>query len=78
MKTIYLERIEINPDIMMGKPVIKGTRITVELILEELSAGKTIDELIEAFPRLDRAAVLAALSFAADALKGEKVFPLAI
>ena len=78
MKDTYMEHIEINPKIMLGKPVIKGTRITVELILEELSAGKTIEELVESYPRLDRVSILAALSFAADALKGEKVFPVAI
>ena len=63
---------------MMGKPVIKGTRITVELILEELSAGKTVKDLLDAFPRLDEKGIHAALAFAADALKGEKVYPVAV
>ena len=52
-----------NPDVMFGKPVIAGTRITVEHILEELRAGSTIDELIEAHPRLTREGVAAALEF---------------
>ena len=59
------ERIEIDPAVMMGKPVIAGTRITVELILEKLAAGETIEQLLEAHPRLTRPAVLAALDFAA-------------
>jgi uncharacterized protein (DUF433 family) len=74
----YWDKIEVNPRIMMGKPVIKGTRITVELILEELSSGKTMQDLLDAFPRLDEAGIYAALAFAADALKGEKVYPVAV
>lgn len=70
--------IEINPQIMMGKPVIKGTRITVEMVLESLSAGESVEDLIDAYPRLSKDAILAALSFAAEALKGEKIYPLAV
>jgi len=67
--------IVIDPEIMMGKPVIKGTRITVEIILESLSTGETIENLLSSYPRLTREAVLAAFSFAADALKGENIYP---
>lgn len=74
----YIDRIEVNPKVMLGKPVIKGTRITVEMILEELSAGKTADDLAEAFPRLTKEDVWAALAFAADALKGDRVYPIAV
>ena len=74
----YTKKIEVNPKIMLGKPVVKGTRITVELILEELSAGKSMEELIKAHPRLDLDGILAALAFAADALKGEKEYPVAV
>jgi uncharacterized protein (DUF433 family) len=70
--------IEVNPKVMFGKPVIKGTRITVELILEELSAGKSFDDLLRAHPRLTLDGILAALAFAADALKGEKVYRVAV
>lgn len=70
--------IEVNPRIMMGKPVVKGTRITVELILESLSAGESVDNLLESYPRLTKDAVFAALAFAAEALKGEKTYPVAI
>ncbi len=61
----------------MGKPVIAGTRITVELILEKLAAGETIQQLLEAHPRLTEAGIRAALSFAAEALKADVVYPLA-
>jgi uncharacterized protein (DUF433 family) len=74
----YTNVIEVNPKIMLGKPVVKGTRITVELILEELSAGKTMDDLLAAHPRLTEASVRAALAFAADALKGERAYPIAL
>lgn len=73
----YMQHIEVNPKIMMGKPVIKGTRITVELILDELSAGKMIDEVIESHPRLEKEKIWAALKFAADALRGECSYPIA-
>jgi uncharacterized protein (DUF433 family) len=61
---------------MMGKPVIAGTRITVELILEKLAAGETIDQILAAHPRLTREAVLAALDFAAQALRADVVYPI--
>jgi uncharacterized protein (DUF433 family) len=68
--------IEARPEIMMGKPVIAGTRITVELILEKLAAGETIEQVVAAHPRLRREHVLAALDFAARPLKGDHVYPL--
>ena len=61
------ELIRSDPAVMMGKPVVAGTRITVELILEKFSAGETIDQILEAHPRLTREGVLAALDFAAQA-----------
>ena len=54
-----------DPDVMMGKPVVEGTRITVESILDELGAGLTIEQLPEAHPRLTREGVLAAVRFGA-------------
>lgn len=68
--------IEVRPEVMMGKPVIAGTRITVELVLEKLAAGETVEQLIAAHPRLTREQILAALDFAAQALKGDHVYPL--
>lgn len=68
--------IQSDPATMMGKPVIAGTRITVELILEKLAAGETVDQIAAAHPRLKREAVLAALEFAAQALRSDVIYPL--
>jgi uncharacterized protein (DUF433 family) len=65
-----------DPKVMMGKPVVTGTRITVDLILEKLGSGESIDALLEAHPRLTREGVLAALRFAAQALGAEVVDPV--
>ena len=65
-----------NPAVMMGKPVVKGTRITVELILEKLGAGETIEQLLDAHPRLTREGIQAALSFAAETLRSDVVYPI--
>ncbi|MFN0205112.1 MAG: DUF433 domain-containing protein [Planctomycetota bacterium] len=66
-----------DPAIMMGKPVVSGTRITVEHILEELAAGRTVPDLLQAHPRLNKNAVFAALEFAAKALKADVIYPIA-
>lgn len=68
--------IESKSNIMMGKPVIGGTRITVECILERLGAGETIEQIVEEHPRLTREAVLAAVEFAARALRADVVYPV--
>lgn len=62
-----------DPNVMKGKPVIAGTRITVELILEKLAAGETIEQILDAHPRLTREAIRAALTFAAEALRADVV-----
>jgi uncharacterized protein (DUF433 family) len=67
------ERIEINPDIMLGKPVIRGTRVTVELILRKLSEGCSEGDLLEAHPHLTREDVQAALAYAADSISHEDI-----
>ena len=74
----YTKHIEINPEVMLGKPVVKNTRLTVDLILEELSAGKSHRDLLNAYPRLTEEAIKAALAFAADAIKGERTYPIAV
>ncbi|MEO8148966.1 MAG: DUF433 domain-containing protein [Bacteroidia bacterium] len=73
----YSKYIEINPEIMVGKPVIKNTRITVELIIEKLSAGESMEQILASYPRLKRNHILAALSYAAAIIKGESIFPIA-
>ena len=60
------EYVVADPEAMMGKPVIRGTRITVELILEKLAAGESVEQVLDAHPRLSRESVLAALAFAAE------------
>jgi uncharacterized protein (DUF433 family) len=69
--------IESRPNVLMGKPVIAGTRISVESILEKLAAGETIEQVLDAHPRLTRAAVLAALDFAVRTLRADVVYPIA-
>jgi uncharacterized protein (DUF433 family) len=65
-------RIEINPKIRMGKPVIRGTRIPVELLLRKLSEGATHEDLLDAYPRLTRADIQAAIAYAADSISHEE------
>lgn len=66
-----------DPSVMMGKPVIAGTRITVELILEKLAAGETVPQFLAAHPRLTEEAIHAALAFAATAPRADVLYPVA-
>ena len=75
--TIAAGLIQSDPAVLMGKPVVAGTRIAVELILERLSAGETVEQLLEAHPRLTADGVYAALRFAASALRADVVYPSA-
>ena len=61
-------RIEINPEVMVGKPVIRGTRITVELILRRFAEGYSLGDILEDYPHLKAEDVQAALAYAADAV----------
>ena len=63
-----------DPKVMMGKPVVAGTRITVDLILEKLGSGESIEAVLEAHPRLTRDGVLAALRFAAQVIRADVVY----
>ncbi|MCP4428053.1 MAG: DUF433 domain-containing protein [Chloroflexi bacterium] len=67
-----------NPDVMMGKPVIAGTRITVELILEKMAADETIEQLLAAHPRLTRQGIQAALAYAAQTMRSDIIYPTVI
>ena len=67
------DRVEINPGVMLGKPVIRGTRIPVELLLRKLSEGASESELVDAYPRLTYEDIQAALRYAADTLAHEEV-----
>jgi uncharacterized protein (DUF433 family) len=66
------DRIELNPKVMLGKPVIRGTRITVELILRELSEGTNEREILEAYPKLTSEDIQAAIRYAADTVSHEE------
>jgi uncharacterized protein (DUF433 family) len=68
--------IEADPAIMMGKPVVRGTRITVEHILRELAGGQSVEELIDGYPQLSRETIRAALLFAADTARIDIYRPL--
>ena len=70
------DKIEVNPKIMLGKPVIKGTRITVEHILKLLKQGLNVKEILGDYPHLKKAEIEAALDFALESLNSERVFPL--
>lgn len=65
-----------NPKIMLGKPLIRGTRITVEIILERLAAGQTEEDILRAYPHITKEGVRAALAFAAEALQASVIYPL--
>jgi uncharacterized protein (DUF433 family) len=67
------ERIEINPAVMMGKPVIKGTRVTVEMILRKLAEGETESEVLEDYPHLEAEDIRAAIAYGAASVAHEEV-----
>src|SRR5512137_428279 len=62
-----------DPRIMLGQPVFAGTRLTVDAVLEQLARGVTVEQLVELHPELSRAAILAALKFAAEAVRASAV-----
>jgi uncharacterized protein (DUF433 family) len=74
----WQERIVVDPAVLTGKPVIKGTRLAVELILELLAEGWTTEQIERNYPSLTGADIHAALHYATEALKRERVFPLAV
>ena len=67
------ERIEATPDVMLGKPVIRGTRVPVELILRRISEGATEEDLLASYPHLTRDDIRAAVAFAADTIANEEI-----
>jgi len=73
-KEDLLNRITVNPEVMVGKPTIKGLRITVEQILKALAGGVTVEELIEDYPELEREDIQAALIYASELVNEEQVF----
>lgn len=72
------DRIVVNPKIMLGKPVIKGTRITVEHLLKLLKQGLSVKEILQDYPHLKRTDIVAAIEYASEALSKERAYPLNI
>lgn len=73
-----LERITIDPKVMVGKPVIRGTRIPVGLVLKMLGQGISTEEILREYPRLEKADIEAAIAYAARVIEHEDIFPLPI
>ncbi|MBK8551488.1 MAG: DUF433 domain-containing protein [Ignavibacteria bacterium] len=72
----HLARIESNPDVMLGKPVIKGTRITVELILKKLASGFSMEQILKSYDHLTKEDILASIDYAADVISNEEMIEL--
>ncbi len=70
------QRIEVNPLVMVGKPVIRGTRIPVDTILLRLAEGMTMEDVLEDLPRLKKEDISAALAYSAEVVRGEDVLPV--
>lgn len=77
MKKNWQRYIHSDPKILLGKPVIKGTRISVELILDKLASGETIEQILEAHPHITRPQIKACLAYAADTIRNETTYRLA-
>ncbi|MBO9201504.1 MULTISPECIES: DUF433 domain-containing protein [Niastella] len=73
----YKDYIESNAAIMLGKPIVKGTRITVALVLKKMSEGATAEDLIAAYPQLTFASISAVLAYASDMAANETIIPAA-
>jgi uncharacterized protein (DUF433 family) len=72
----WQERITVDPKVLVGKPVIKGTRLAVEFIVDLLAAGWTYEEVLDNYPHINREDIQACLSYAAELLHAEHVIPL--
>jgi uncharacterized protein (DUF433 family) len=72
----WRDHITVDPQILVGKPVIKGTRISVELVIDLLAAGWTQQQILDSYPTLKADDVRACLAYASEILHSEKVFPL--
>lgn len=72
----WREHIELNPEVLVGKPVLKGTRLSVEHVLEMLASGVSEEEILANHPRLSLDGVRACLAYASELVRAERVFPL--
>jgi uncharacterized protein (DUF433 family) len=78
MEKDFMNRIVVNPKVMVGKPVIKGTRITVEAVVRRVADGMTFDEILEDYPYITKDDIKAALLYAESLVAGEEIFPAII
>ncbi|MEX0677852.1 MAG: DUF433 domain-containing protein [Pirellulales bacterium] len=78
MTVQWQERIVVDPKILVGKPLIRGTRIAVEFLMELLAEGWTHQQILQNYPQLTADDIQAALHYAAEAIKQERVYPLAV
>ncbi len=74
----WKNRIEVNPDVLVGKPVVKGTRLAVEFVVDLLAQGWTEEEILKNYPRLSHDDIRACLSYASAVLHAEKVYDLTV
>ena len=75
-KLDWRDHVEVRPDVLVGKPVIKGTRLAVELVLDLLAAGCTEEAILDNYPGITREQVQACVAYAADVIRSERVLPL--
>ncbi len=73
----WQSHIESNPEILYGKPHIKGTRLAVDLILEKLALGESFEQVIDSYPQITTAHILACLAYATAYIRNETIYPLA-
>ncbi len=71
----FMKRIVVDPKVMVGKPIIKGTRIPVDAILQRIADGMTVKEILEDYPQITESDVKAALEYSANVIRGEDVVP---
>jgi len=74
----WQDRIVVNPNVLVGKPVIKRTRLAVEFILELLAERWTHEQILKSYPQLEEEDIWAVLSYAAETIKKEKVYPISV
>ena len=72
----FMKRIEVNPKVMVGKPVIKGTRIPVDAILRRIADGRTIEQILKDYPYITKGDVKAAVEYAEHIVRGEDIIPM--
>jgi uncharacterized protein (DUF433 family) len=72
----WQDRITVDPRVLVGKPVVKGTRVAVELVVDLLAQGWTQEQILDSYPNLTAEDIRACLAYASDVLHAERVYPL--